>query len=473
MAILKDMCRVCLKTDVGSNSFLDEVEYESYIKLSDIFLKVTNVEVNESDEVKPSRLCEQCTTRLLGAYELICAVEKAEVEIDSLLQQEHEHEHSEDASLDLQENNNYVLEPDDGVENNEEEETQDLEILDDEFQLDQEEMQEVFYMQEDRNDLTSSANNVSLNRQKTAIGSRLGKRLAAGNFNCEDCDRSFAKIETLERHKKQAHTFLPIEVIASISPSVPEATQSENKRILCSYCPRIFVRRDNYARHLITAHSDEAEITPEDREMAKAKHNYKKGLCPHCGESFSLASLSIHIRRHTGENPYKCTVCSKGFPRRQDLVIHERQHTGERPHVCSACGKSFSRANKLSRHMRIHTGERPYKCTKCTRSFVQSNDLKIHMRRHTGEKPYKCNVCSEAFICGAALRIHRRQKKHESPEDDQDDPLINWRVSTRKPKSQVKDENEEQDDEHEFLELSENLDDGIKEKFVEEMFEEE
>lgn len=46
MEILKDMCRVCLKTDVGSNSFLDEVEYESYIKLSHIFLKVTNVEVS-------------------------------------------------------------------------------------------------------------------------------------------------------------------------------------------------------------------------------------------------------------------------------------------------------------------------------------------------------------------------------------------------------------------------------------------
>uniref|UniRef100_A0A1B0AVI0 Protein krueppel n=1 Tax=Glossina palpalis gambiensis TaxID=67801 RepID=A0A1B0AVI0_9MUSC len=454
MEILKDMCRVCLKTDVGSNSFLDEVEYDSYIKLSHIFLKVTNVEVNENDEIKPSRLCEQCTTRLLGAYELICAVEKAEVEIDLLLQQEQVH--CEDT--DVRENNNYVLGDDGEVENNEEEETQDLEILDDEFQLDQEETQEVFYMQEIRNDLATSENDVSPNRQKTAIGSRLGKRLAAGNFNCELCDRNFAKLETLERHKKQAHTFLPIEVIANSSLSIPEATQNDDKGILCSYCPRIFVRRDNYARHLITVHSDKAEITPEDRELAKAKHNYKKGLCPHCGESFSLASLSIHIRRHTGENPYKCSECSKGFPRRQDLVIHERQHTGERPHVCSACGKSFSRANKLSRHMRIHTGERPYKCTKCPRSFVQSNDLKIHMRRHTGEKPYKCNVCSEAFICGAALRIHRRQKGHESPEDDRDDPLINWRVSTRKPKLQMKEENEEQDDEQEFLELDESID---------------
>uniref|UniRef100_A0A1A9WR75 C2H2-type domain-containing protein n=1 Tax=Glossina brevipalpis TaxID=37001 RepID=A0A1A9WR75_9MUSC len=195
-------------------------------------------------------------------------------------------------------------------------------------------MQEVFYMQKAWNDLTSGENNESLNRQKTTIGSRLNKRLAARIFNCENCDRSFAKIETLKRHTKQVHTFSPMKAIANISPSVPESTQSEGKRILCSHCPLIFVRGDNYARHLIIAHSDEAEITPKHREMAKAERNYTKGLRPYCGKIFSLASLSIHIRRHTGENPYKCTACSKGFPRRQ-VVIHERQHTGERPHVCS------------------------------------------------------------------------------------------------------------------------------------------
>uniref|UniRef100_A0A1A9W6R7 ZAD domain-containing protein n=1 Tax=Glossina brevipalpis TaxID=37001 RepID=A0A1A9W6R7_9MUSC len=148
--------RVGLKTDLEIKSFRDEVEYESSIKLSDIFVKVTNVTVNESDEVKPSRLCKQCTTRLLDAYKFICAVEQAEVEINFLLQQEHEH--SEYASLDLQKNN---------------------------------------------------INNMSLERQNTAIGSLLDKPLAG----CNRCDRSFAK--------KQAHT---MKDTANISPPVPEST---------------------------------------------------------------------------------------------------------------------------------------------------------------------------------------------------------------------------------------------------------
>uniref|UniRef100_A0A1A9WXU4 C2H2-type domain-containing protein n=1 Tax=Glossina brevipalpis TaxID=37001 RepID=A0A1A9WXU4_9MUSC len=184
------------------------------------------------------------TNCLLDAYELICAVEKAEMEIDALLQ--HEHEHSEDTSLDLQENN--IYEPNNGVENN-----------------------------------------VSLKRQKTAIGSRLNKRLAGAIFDCKDCDRSFAKIETLKRHKKQAHTFLPMEDIANISPSVPESTQSEDKRIFCSHC---FLRR------------------------------------------YDIIS---HERQHTGERAYVCSMCGKLFSRGKELSRHRRIHTVERRYKCTKC----------------------------------------------------------------------------------------------------------------------------------------
>uniref|UniRef100_A0A1A9WQN5 Uncharacterized protein n=1 Tax=Glossina brevipalpis TaxID=37001 RepID=A0A1A9WQN5_9MUSC len=47
------------------------------------------------------------------------------------------------------------------------------------------------------------------------------------------------------------------------------------------------------------------------------------------------------------------------------------------------------------------------------------------------------------------------QNKHESPEDDLDAPLTNLRISTRKPNSQVKDENGEQN-EPEFLGIKES-----------------
>lgn len=47
MDSLKSVCRVCLQYSSDSNSFLDEVEYENYIKLAHVFKKVTDVEVNK------------------------------------------------------------------------------------------------------------------------------------------------------------------------------------------------------------------------------------------------------------------------------------------------------------------------------------------------------------------------------------------------------------------------------------------
>ena len=45
---------------------------------------------------------------------------------------------------------------------------------------------------------------------------------------------------------------------------------------------------------------------------------------PHC-------SLAVHMRAHTGEMPYKCSICDKGFAVKERLRLHARTHTGERP----------------------------------------------------------------------------------------------------------------------------------------------
>lgn len=40
--------------------------------------------------------------------------------------------------------------------------------------------------------------------------------------------------------------------------------------------------------------------------------------------------------RHTGERPYRCKFCDRGFPRATDLTVHERYHTNEKKHVSQA-----------------------------------------------------------------------------------------------------------------------------------------
>ncbi|XP_050300638.1 B-cell lymphoma/leukemia 11B isoform X2 [Anthonomus grandis grandis] len=88
-------------------------------------------------------------------------------------------------------------------------------------------------------------------------------------------------------------------------------------------------------------------------------------------------------------------------------------------HSCEYCGKKFRYLNNLEVHRRSHTGELPYKCTVCDQAYAGSGKLKRHMKVHRTPEDRTSNAGSVETLDGE----ESEEEDIDEEEDEEEEEL--------------------------------------------------
>ncbi|KAI4455324.1 finger putative transcription factor family-related [Holotrichia oblita] len=234
-------------------------------------------------------------------------------------------------------------------------------------------------------------------RNESVRTSKLRRYLKVQKYMCDVCNKIFLYRSNYERHK-----------LVHING---------RKRFTCEICMKSFKNRYDLGQHE-KIHSNETDnctiCAKPVRNIKKhmATTHFAKHVCDVCGlKCASNGSLVEHMRTHTGDRPFKCEMCGKGFAQKGTLNVHiKSRHTGEKVHVCETCGKAFTTSAELRKHGLVHVTEfeKTFICDVegCGKAFRTKQGRRDHMKRHNPDKKHKCTICQKAFFDGQGLKRH-------------------------------------------------------------------
>lgn len=194
----------------------------------------------------------------------------------------------------------------------------------------------------------------------------------------------------------------------SMSPASSDTTSCKRTGdvFVCTVCKQVFPSDKYLAMHVPihnVEHPTEDFLSDEFREQ-------QSGIT----STVISKGHKVKVTGGSGKNAanWSCKICNKIFAQNSNYKNHMRTHSDERPYVCSVCNIGFKERYHLKKHQLFkHSSELKEKCRFCGKLFKDSTAVRAHERIHSDIRPYSCKRCGKTFKTSECLWHHENRSK--------------------------------------------------------------